>query len=86
MLSHHYDRSRAIAVVSQAAGLIAIVALETWLGDAARPWQGLVFALMLACGLGLALRSYYLKQKARRDRERAGRERARKASDTWMSD
>ncbi|MGS0468629.1 hypothetical protein ACU8V3_17020 [Cobetia marina] len=45
-----------------------------------------MFALMLACGLGLALRSYYLKQKARRDRERAGRERARKASDTWMSD
>ncbi|MGS0468630.1 hypothetical protein ACU8V3_17025 [Cobetia marina] len=32
MLSHHYDRSRAIAVASQAMGLIAIVALETWLG------------------------------------------------------
>lgn len=63
MLSHHYDRSRAIAVASQATGLIAIVVLETWLGDAARPWQGLVFALMLAFGLGLALRSYYLKQR-----------------------
>lgn len=86
MLSHHYDRSRAIAVASQAAGLIAIVALETWLGDDARPWQGLVFALMLACGLGLALRSYYQKQKARREREHADHERALKAGDGEMSD
>ena len=44
---HGVDGLRAVAIASQAVGFILIIALETWLGDAARVWQGVTLAAML---------------------------------------
>lgn len=63
-----YDPLRALAIGSQAAGLIAIITLETVLGDAARPWQGVTLGLMVAAALGVALARLYRRKRAQRAR------------------
>lgn len=65
-----YDPLRALAIGSQAAGLIAIIMLETVLGDAARPWQGVTLGLMVAAALGVALARLYRRKRAQRARAR----------------
>ena len=50
-----FDKLRALAIGSQAIGLILIITLETMMGDAARPWQGVVLAAMVATALTIAL-------------------------------
>ncbi|WP_458525978.1 hypothetical protein [Onishia taeanensis] len=67
-----FDILRALAIGSQAVGLIAIITLETVLGDAARPWQGLTLALMVASALVLALMRTYRRNRQRRRAERDG--------------
>ena len=71
-----FDMLRALAIGSQALGLMLIITLETVLGDAARPWQGAVLAAMVASALMIALvRLYrnkrYQKQVAERQRNAA---------------
>ncbi|WP_083000427.1 hypothetical protein [Halomonas sp. GT] len=66
-----FDILRALAIGSQALGLMLIITLETVMGDAARPWQGGVLAVMVAAALTIALiRLYrnkrYQKQMAER--------------------
>lgn len=65
-----YDPLRALAIGSQAAGLIAIITLETVLGDAARPWQGVTLGLMMAAALGVAVVRLYRRKRALRERAR----------------
>lgn len=65
-----YDPLRALAIGSQAAGLIVIITLETVLGDAARPWQGVTLGLMVAAALGVALARLYRRKRAQRARAR----------------
>ncbi|WP_017429456.1 hypothetical protein [Vreelandella jeotgali] len=65
-----YDPLRALAIGTQAAGLIMIIMLETLLGDAARPWQGLCLALMLAAALGIAVVRVYRHKRWQRERAR----------------
>ena len=65
-----FDILRALAIGSQAAGLIAIITLETVLGDAARPWQGLTLGLMVAAALALALARTYRRNRQRKRAER----------------
>jgi len=71
-----FDMLRALAIGSQALGLMLIITLETVLGDAARPWQGVALAAMVASALMIALvRLYrnkrYQKQVAERQRNAA---------------
>lgn len=66
-----FDKLRALAIGSQAIGLTLIITLETVMGNAARPWQGVVLAAMLATAIVIALvRLYrhkrYQKQTAER--------------------
>lgn len=61
-----FDILRALAIASQALGFIVIITLETLLGDAARPWQGLTLALMVAVALGIALARLYRRNKRRK--------------------
>lgn len=65
-----YDPLRALAIATQAAGLTAIIVLETVLGDAARPWQGVTLLLMLAAALGIAAVRFYRRKRAQRRRDR----------------
>lgn len=59
-----FDTLRALAIASQALGLILIITLETVMGDAARPWQGLTLALMVAAALWIALVRLYRRNRA----------------------
>ncbi|QJQ94168.1 MULTISPECIES: hypothetical protein [Halomonadaceae] len=61
-----FDTLRALAIASQALGFIAIITLETVLGDAARPWQGMTLALMIASALAIALVRLYRRNKQRK--------------------
>ena len=69
------DPLRALAIASQATGFILIIALETWLGDAARPWQGATLVAMLASALGIALVRLYRRNR----RRKAAAERTRRS-------
>ncbi|MGM0522247.1 MAG: hypothetical protein ACQEQ6_09235 [Pseudomonadota bacterium] len=70
-----FDPLRALAIGSQAIGLMVIITLDTVLRDAARPWQGVTLAVMLAFALGIALMRLYRRNKARkRQAERAQEE------------
>lgn len=62
------DGLRRFAIASQAAGFILIITLETVLGDAARPWQGVTLAMMLIAAATLALVRRYRRNKKRRQR------------------
>lgn len=66
MLQPAFDVLRALAIGSQALGLILIITLETMLGDAARPWQGVVLAAMVAAALAIALVRLYRRNRWRR--------------------
>ena len=70
MVNKPLDTLRALAIGSQALGFIAIITLETLMGNAARPWQGLTLALMVACALALALVRLYRRNKARKALDR----------------
>lgn len=61
-----FDKLRALAIGSQAIGLILIITLETVMGDAARPWQGVVLAAMVATALTIALMRLYRRNLARK--------------------
>lgn len=61
-----FDRLRALAIGSQAIGLILIITLETVMGNAARPWQGVVLAAMVAAALAIALVRLYRRNLARK--------------------
>ena len=61
-----FDSLRALAIASQAIGFVLIITLETWLGDAARPWEALVLALMLFSAVSIALVRRYRRNKARK--------------------
>lgn len=61
-----FDKLRALAIGSQALGLTLIIALETWLNDAARPWQGAVLAAMLSTALTIALVRLYRRNLSRK--------------------
>lgn len=61
-----YDVLRALAIGSQALGLVLIITLETLLGDAARPWQGAVLALMITAALAVALVRLYRRNRWRK--------------------
>jgi hypothetical protein len=61
-----FDPLRALAIGSQAIGLIVIITLDTVLRDAARPWQGVTLAVMLAFALGIALTRLYRRNRARK--------------------
>ena len=65
-----FDILRALAIASQAVGLIAIITLETVMGDAARPWQGLTLGLMIASALVLAVARAYRRNRQRRQADR----------------
>ena len=58
-----FDKLRALAIGSQAIGLIVIITLETVMGNAARPWQGVVLAGMLATALSIALMRLYRRKR-----------------------
>lgn len=60
------DTLRALAIASQATGFLLIITLETLLGDAARPWQGVTLGGMLACALVIAVVRRYQRNRARR--------------------
>ena len=61
-----FDVLRALAIGSQALGLMLIITLETVMGDAARPWQGVVLALMVAAALAIALVRLYRRNRLRK--------------------
>lgn len=61
-----FDKLRALAIGSQAVGLAIIITLETYLHDAARPWQGAVFAAMLLSALTIALVRLYRRNLSRK--------------------
>ncbi|MCL7928558.1 hypothetical protein [Halomonas llamarensis] len=61
-----FDPLRALAIGSQAIGLIVIITLDTVLRDAARPWQGVTLAVMLAFALGIAFMRRYRRNRARK--------------------
>ncbi|MDR5899024.1 hypothetical protein QC823_08490 [Halomonas vilamensis] len=70
-----FDPLRALAIGSQAVGLMVIITLDTVLRDAARPWQGVTLAVMLAFALGIAVMRRYRRNQARkRQAERAEEE------------
>lgn len=61
-----FDKLRALAIGTQALGLVLIMTLETVLGDAARPWQGGVLAVMISTALTIALLRVYRKNRTRK--------------------
>tara|TARA_R110002012_G_scaffold9170_3_gene42108 strand:+ start:8281 stop:8517 length:237 start_codon:yes stop_codon:yes gene_type:complete len=63
-----FDRLRALAIGSQAIGLILIMTIGTVMGDGARPWQGVVLAAMLTTALTIALMRLYRRNHARKRR------------------
>ncbi|RAR58183.1 MULTISPECIES: hypothetical protein [Halomonadaceae] len=65
-----FDILRALAIASQAVGLIAVITLETVMGDAARPWQGLTLGLMVASALALAVARTYRRNRQRKQADR----------------
>ncbi|MGB8714556.1 MAG: hypothetical protein WCD50_15710 [Onishia taeanensis] len=65
-----FDILRALAIASQAVGLIAVITLETVMGDAARPWQGLTLGLMIASALVLAVARTYRRNRQRKQANR----------------
>ncbi|MGC3874167.1 hypothetical protein ACPF7Z_12955 [Halomonas sp. GXIMD04776] len=60
------DHLRALAIASQAIGFVLIIALETWLGDAARPWQGTTLVVMLVAAVWIALVRLYRRNRQRK--------------------
>ncbi|WP_249978974.1 hypothetical protein [Vreelandella olivaria] len=66
MLQPAFDMLRALAIGSQALGLVLIITLETVLGDAARPWQGVVLAAMISTALTIALLRLYRRNRLRK--------------------
>lgn len=65
-----FDTLRVLAIASQALGFILIITLQTVLGDAARPWQGVVLAGMVGAALWIALLRLYRRNRARKARDR----------------
>ncbi|MBZ9558910.1 MULTISPECIES: hypothetical protein [Modicisalibacter] len=65
-MAKRVDTLRVLAIASQAVGFILILTLETVLGDAARPWQGVTLALMLAAALIIAVLRQYRRNRARK--------------------
>ena len=65
-----FDTLRALAIASQALGFILIIILETVMGDAARPWQGLILAAMVMAALWIALVRLYRRNRSRKALER----------------
>ena len=65
-----FDILRALAIASQAVGLIAVITLEAVMGDAARPWQGLTLGLMIAAALVLAVARTYRRNRQRKQSDR----------------
>ncbi|GGY03581.1 hypothetical protein GCM10007160_34200 [Litchfieldella qijiaojingensis] len=74
-----FDVLRALAIASQALGFIAIITLETLMGDAARLWQGWTLALMVIAALWIALVRLYRRNKAHK--ARVARQTARNEED-----
>ncbi|WP_447527394.1 hypothetical protein [Vreelandella sp. TE19] len=74
MYQSRVDVLRALAIGSQALGLTLIIGLETVMGNAARPWQGVVLGVMLAAALSIALARLY---RGNRQRKQADARRAR---------
>ncbi|MBA2780896.1 hypothetical protein [Billgrantia kenyensis] len=67
MAQKSFDLLRALAIGSQALGFILIITLETVMGgEAARPWQGVTLAVMVAFALCLALARLYRRNKVRK--------------------
>lgn len=66
MHSPGVDVLRALAIGSQALGLALIITLETVMGDAARPWQGMVLGAMVAFALAIALVRLYRRNRQRK--------------------
>ncbi|PMR74274.1 hypothetical protein [Billgrantia endophytica] len=66
MAKKAFDTLRILAIASQALGFVLIMTLETLLGNAARPWQGLTLAVMVLCALVLAVARLYRRNKARK--------------------
>ncbi|GHE22624.1 hypothetical protein [Halomonas urumqiensis] len=66
MAKQAFDTLRALAIASQALGFILIITLETVMRDAARPWQGLTLAAMVAAALAIALVRLYRRNRARK--------------------
>ncbi len=54
-----FDKLRALAIGSQAIGLMLIIGLGTVMSHGARPWQGAVLAGMLVIALTIALVRLY---------------------------
>ena len=70
MAKTSFDTLRVLAIASQALGFILILTLETLMGDAARPWQGVTLVVMVLCALSLALARLYRRNKARKAMDR----------------
>ncbi|MGY4878640.1 hypothetical protein ACLUEY_12235 [Vreelandella aquamarina] len=70
MAQQAFDMLRALAIGSQAIGLMLIITLETALGDNARLWQGVTLALMITAALCIALVRLYRRNKQRKQRAR----------------
>lgn len=68
-MAKSFDPLRVLAIASQAAGLLLIFTLETWLGDGARPWQGVTLAVMLGVALWVALLRRYRRNRRRKAAE-----------------
>ncbi|MGM0914328.1 MAG: hypothetical protein ACQEXC_09910 [Pseudomonadota bacterium] len=66
MANSAFDTLRALAIASQALGFILIITLETVMGEAARPWQGVTLAAMVATALWIALVRLYRRNRARK--------------------
>lgn len=66
MAQKPFDTLRALAIASQAIGLMLIITFETSLGDNARLWQGVTLALMIAAALWIALVRLYRRNKLRK--------------------
>ncbi|NOG31207.1 hypothetical protein HLB35_04485 [Halomonas sp. TBZ9] len=66
MAQKPFDTLRALAIASQAIGLMLIITFETALGDNARLWQGITLALMIAAALWIALLRLYRRNKRRK--------------------
>lgn len=61
-----FDTLRALAIASQAIGLMVIITLETVLGDDARLWQGVTLVMMITIALWIALVRLYRRNKWRK--------------------
>lgn len=66
MAQKSFDMLRALAIGSQAIGLMLIITLETVLGDNARIWQGVTLALMVTAALCIALVRLYRRNTKRK--------------------